>query len=59
MESASAKKSAGAETIDRGCGKCKRMIKGPKCKEISEIIDSYVISRILHRIYVVYYVAYI
>lgn len=31
-ESASAKKSAGAGTIDRGCGKCKRC-KGPKCKK--------------------------
>ena len=31
-ESTSAKKSASAETIDRGCGKCKRC-KGPKCKK--------------------------
>ena len=31
-ESTSAKKSAGAGTIDRGCGKCKRC-KGPKCKK--------------------------
>ena len=31
-ESASAKKSASAGTIDRGCGKCKRC-KGPKCKK--------------------------
>ena len=31
-ESTSAKKSASAGTIDRGCGKCKRC-KGPKCKK--------------------------
>ena len=31
-ESTSAKKSASAGTIDRGCGKCK-WCKGPKCKK--------------------------